>query len=185
MEYPVPDPKLTKWRDHTQNGVTYDLTHLHPIAVEYEVPAGPKKPAVTYQVDVIFSTHCFTRKPEPAEQYAREAVYADRSLGLRIFDLERYDLSKHLPAVIPTLAKRKCMRTGEGNFFTIVAKGEDGVPIEFDVFFTASKSSSKDRVNLFLQSAYRRLKRPPIPHNARIGLEVILFKAFSGQPMPR
>ncbi len=32
----------------------------------------------------------------------------------RIFDFQRYELSKRLPAILETLAQRKCYHTGKG-----------------------------------------------------------------------
>ena len=68
-------------------------------------------------------------------------------------------LSKRLPGIIETMAHRKCFHTGRGNFVTVEVIREDGVPVNYHVFFTASKSTRKGRINIYIQSAYVPEKR--------------------------
>ena len=184
MEYPIPALELTKWRDFVHAGEVYELSHLHPVTMNYAVAGTKDKPACDYIADVIFSTHCFTWGPKPGEEYDRQMVYADSHPELRVFDPRRYKLSKHLPDVIPHLLKKKCIKTGHGNFFTIEVVNENGAIVEYDVFFIASKSSKPNVVNVYIQSAYVRPGRK-VPKDSNIGFNVILFKALNRQSIPR
>jgi hypothetical protein len=134
------------------DGLNYDLSHLHPRTLQFERPAQGDKPAVIFTVDVIFSLHCFTHEL-PSSAYDRKLVYSD-DRETRLFDFERLELSKRLPKIVETLAQRKCFHTGYGNFVTVEVVREDGATVNYHVFFTASKSDRKRRVNLYIQSAY-------------------------------
>lgn len=103
----------------------------------------------------------------------------------RIFDFVRYELSKRLPEIIEGLGQRKCYHTGEGNFFSVEIIQENGRVIEYDIFFVASRSSLKGKINLSVQSAYirdaeyassRPVKKP-------IGFFVILFNTLNNKPI--
>jgi len=141
-----------RWKDFEHEGVTYDLRHLYPRTLQFERPARGDKLAIIFTVDVIFSLHCFT-KELPSGSYDRKMTYSD-AREMRLFDFERYELSKRLPGIIETLAQRKCFHTGHGNFVTVEVVRGDGVTVDYHVFFTASKSDRKGCVNIYIQSAY-------------------------------
>ena len=141
-----------QWKDFEYNGVTYDLRHLCPRTLQFERPAQGDKLAIIFSVDVIFSLHCFTHERPPCA-YDMNLTYSD-AREMRLFDFERYELSKKLPMIIETLAQRKCFHTGHGNFVTVEVVSGDGVTVDYHVFFTASKSDRKGRVNIYIQSAY-------------------------------
>ena len=140
------------WKSFEHDGVTYDFSHLNPRSLKFERPAEGDKPAVVFNVDVAYSLHCFSHKL-PCCAYDRNLIYSDARES-RLFDFERYELSKRLPGIIETLAQRKCLHTGHGNFVTVEVVREDGVVVDYHVFFTASKSARKGRINLYIQSAY-------------------------------
>src|SRR2546428_29181 len=100
--------------------------------------------------DVIYSLHCFTRgmenePPDPA------LLYGDTGEP-RIFDFRRYELSRRLPEIIGGRMTRKCFQTDRGNFFTVEIIDDTGDLVEYEMYFTASKSSRrKDVINLFVQ----------------------------------
>jgi len=141
-----------QWADFKHGGVRYDLSHLHPRTLKFERAAESEKPAIVYTVDVIFSIHCFSHRL-PAGEYDRRLAYSD-ARETRLFDFDRYELSKRLPEIIETMAQRKCLHTGHGNFVTVEVVAKDGSSVNYHVFFTASKSDRKGRVNLYIQSAY-------------------------------
>jgi hypothetical protein len=163
------------WRPFLYAGTTYDLGHLDPRAIEFVVPAKGDKPAVVYNVDVTFGTHCFTRGIRPEEPHDRALEYRD-GRELRVFDFRRFALSKALPNVVETLIGRKCMHGDRRNFLTIAATDERGTVVDYDIFFTVSKSSKKGRLNLFVQSAYVGATLPaPRP----IRFEIILYNTLN------
>ena len=148
----------------------------------YFQPAKGTNPPRGYKVDVIFSLHCFTRSmgsetPDP------DLLYSD-TREMRIFDFQRYHLSRQLPTIIEGLMTHKCFHTGRGNFFTIRVLDEEGNKIEYEIYFTASKASAGGVINLYVQSAYardamHRTNRPrtdPKPIGFAIILHNILHK---------
>lgn len=145
----------------------------------YEQPAKDDLPARAYKVDVVFGLHCFThgRKEDGATEAALS--YGDNR-EVRIFDFVRYELSKRLPEIIEGLGRRKCFHTGKGNFFTIEIAQRDGCMVEYDVFFAASRSVTKGRIDLRVQSAYVRDKNHASnrPATKPIGFYVILFNTL-------
>jgi hypothetical protein len=72
------------------------------------------------------------------------------------------------------------MHTGRGNFFTVELAEESGQRVDYDIFFTASRSSIKGRVNLYVQSAFVR-EKDKLPAGKRIRFEIILYKVLSGE----
>jgi hypothetical protein len=90
------------WKPFHHNGVTYDLTHLHPYWCAFGQEAKGDKPARKYDVNVIFSLHCFSRKLKAGEVLDDALAYSD-SRETRHFDFRRYELSKLLPEIVRAL----------------------------------------------------------------------------------
>lgn len=173
-----------QWKPFSYRGEIYDLTHLHPRSVTYEQPAKGDAPARVYRVDVIFGLHCFTRGRSQDAPQETALLYAD-DREARVFDFVRYELSKRLPEIIEGLAQRKCYHTGKGNFFSIEIVRDDGEVIEYDIFFAASRSSVKGKINLYVQSAYVRDKEHGSNRPAKkpVGFYVILFNTLNNRPI--
>ena len=129
-----------KWEPFLHQNVAYDLSHLHPRNITYEQPSDAGKPLRRYAVEVRFSLHCVTRGIEENERSDRNLLYSD-SRETRVFDFQRYELSKQLPGVVQDLPRRKCYNTGKRSFFTVVTVGDHGQVAEYDVFFEASRST--------------------------------------------
>jgi len=143
----------------------------------YEQAAKGDKPSIVYRVDVTFSLHCFTRSLPKTGEYDRALLYPN-SFEERLFDATRYEYSKRLPEIIRTLTRRKCMHTGHGNFFTVELVSANGETVDYDVFFTATKSSRKGRINLFIQSAFVR-EKAKLPATRPIGFLIILHNTLN------
>lgn len=172
------------WRPFQFRGEIYDLAHLHPRSLTYEQPAKGDAPTRRYKVDVIFGLHCFTRARGQNPPQENTLLYGD-DRETRVFDFDRYELSKRLPEIIEGLAQRKCYHTGKGNFFSVEIVREDGKAIEYDIFFVASRSSARGRINLFVQSAYQRDPEYASnrPDRKPIGFYVILFNTLNNKPI--
>lgn len=141
-----------KWKDFSYAGQVYGLSHLTPFSMELERPAKDNRPAATFKVDVQFSFHCFTSKL-PTEPFDPKLKYAD-AREVRVFNFERYELSRRLPEIVRSLRDRKCLHTGRGNFVTVDMVANDGSIKKYHVFFEVSKSAIKGRLNLYIQSSY-------------------------------
>ncbi len=146
-------------------------------------PAKGSNPPRGYRVEVIFSLHCFTRGMEN-ETPATALLYSD-SRETRIFDFGRYELSQRLPGIIANLMTCKCFHTGRGNFFTIEILHDQGARVDYEIYFTASKSSKAGIVNLYVQSAYARdpSHRGNRPRMKPISFPVILYNTLNKIPI--
>jgi hypothetical protein len=143
-----------QWNDFKHGGKTYDLSHLNPCTLKFERAASNDKQAVTFTVDVVFSLHCFSRRPPEGELYDGSLVYPNVS-EKRLFDTYRYEMSKRLSEIIQGLPEKKVRHTNHGNYFLIEVITEDGTVVEYDIFFKV-KNPSKGRVELFVETAFVR-----------------------------
>jgi hypothetical protein len=174
-----------RWNPFEHGGNVYDLAHLHPKTVTFTQAAKGDKPARTYTVDVTFGLHCFTRGSKDNEKPDPTLLYSD-SREVRIFDFQRYELSKRLPEIIEGLPNRKCYHTGgKRNFFSIELINDGGNKVEYDIFFTASRSSKRGVLTLFVQSAYVRDVNHASnrPQKNAVGFYVILFNTLHERPL--
>jgi hypothetical protein len=172
-----------QWVPFHFNEKQYDLDHLHPRTVIYLQPAKGAKPARDYTVDVLFSLHCFTRSM--GNEILDPALLYSDNRETRIFDFRRYALSHCLPGIIDRLMTCKCFHTEHGNFFTVEILDEQGNKIEYEIYFTASKSSKNGVVNLYVQSAYARdsAHRANRPQKKPIGFAIILYNTLNKIPI--
>lgn len=128
--------------------------------------------------------HCFTRGIKNGEQPDSAMLYRD-SRECRVFDVRRYQLSKHLPSIVDGLPPRKCQHTGKGNFFVAEVLTEQGDKVDYEVFFQTSRSSKKGVVTLYVQSAYVRDEQHSSnrPKSKPINFFVILFNTLTNKPI--
>ena len=144
-----------KWIEFKHDETTYDLTHLHPCTLVYERPAENDKAAEIYNVDVIFTLHCFSRELKPGEGCDNSLMYSD-GYESRVFDFRRYELSKRLPEIIQALPDRKPYHNNNRrNFFTIEVVTENGASVEYDIFFKVKKKA-KGRLEMIVETAFVR-----------------------------
>lgn len=176
---------MIKWKAFEHESGTYDLSHVHPYLVTFEQPAQGERPPRQYEVQVIFSLHCFTRGAKPGDDLEGPLAYSTPR-ETRIFDFDRYEQSKQLASIIEALPKSHCFHTSRGNFFTVRLLNPSTAQEEsYEVFFAASKSGEKPgRLNLFVQSAYVRDRRHQSqPRRKKISFFVILFNTLRDKPI--
>lgn len=65
---------MISWRPFIYQGVTYDLSHLHPQLIEVVQAAAGDKPAKIYHVQLIYSLHTFTRGVKGGDARQRFAL---------------------------------------------------------------------------------------------------------------
>jgi hypothetical protein len=160
------------------------LSHLDDFTFDLVVPSKDGKPEQRYEIGVVFSMHCFTTT-EYAEDgtWPREREYRD-SREARLFDEERYELSKHLPEIVRGISNRQCFLDPENDrdYFLVERIGEEESR-SYHVFFKLSQAASKKQMTLYVKSAYvpdrpARPKKPTpvrfsvIAHNVKIGKSV-------------
>jgi hypothetical protein len=135
-------------------------------------------------VNVSFSHHCYSRGLPRKDENLDTTLLFEVGGDKRLFDLRRWELSKHLPAIITDLANRKCEQSGRGNFFTVALVAEDGSVVEYEVFFRAWKPG-KGRLFIHVESAYVRDAdyESSRPSSTTINFFVILYNTRNGRPI--
>jgi len=168
---------LIKFPPVRHAGTVYDLSHLDPSVVEY-IQAGTETVAAkVYKVNVIYTQHCFTRDIPRSGAYDKTLEHMDGK-EIRLFDVDRWELSKRLPEIVHALAERTCQHAKENNFVTIEAVTGGGEVVEYDVFFVASKAMRPGFINLVIQSAYLKEQKQT---GKRVSFLKILFSALNGK----
>lgn len=147
-----------------------DLSHLNPHIVVYNVPCDKKskRPAQTYKVYVSYSDHCYTASSKNGRD--------------RVFDENRYMLSKNLPSIISDLLNRKCSFANGKNYFTIESPLCGG---DYEIYFEVFKQPGTGSLSLFVHSAYVRdvEKIGSRPRWNSISFSVILFNTLKNRPL--
>ena len=168
-----------EWQAFVHENTNYYLSHLRSRTMVYEQPAKGGNPARKYEVEVEFSCHCFTRGLPEEGPVDHKLLYSDEK---RIFDFQRYRLSKLLPGIVEELPNRACFHTDtrQDNFFSLDQQnGEE----TYEIYFKADRVG-KGRLKLFVQSAYLRDKQHGSrPKNYKIGFFVILYNTLHQKPI--
>ena len=170
---------LIKFPAFRHAGTVYDLSHLDPSVVQYIQPGTDTVAAKVYNVNVIYTQHCFTRDIPRSGAYDQTLAHKDGK-EVRLFDGGRWELSKRQPGIVRALTERTCRHAKENNFVTVEAVTEDGDVLEYDIFFVASKAMRPGYINLIIQSAYLREQKQT---GKRVSFLTILFSALSGKKL--
>jgi hypothetical protein len=180
--------RFTRWRPHYLNGLRYDLTHLHPFRFNLQIPATCIHAARNVDIQVAFSSHCFTQK---CLDGTHDAAYSTSAHDRRKFCLERHTLSNLLPDIVRDLDRRICYfnfkNSQQRNYITVDIAGETGALSEYLVFFDVRSAGDDNAVLTFVQSAFPSGSAPK-PHGIgrkKVGFRVLVNLALKGQkPQP-
>lgn len=149
--------------------MSLDLSHLKTHNVKYIQPATDEYPERIYDVEVSYSDHCYKKR-----KYQETA-------NPRIFDQQRYDMSKQLPRIISGLMGHWCYQTGKGNFLTINTDDKKS----YEIYFWVKKVDKK--LFLCVESAY--VRKPELeqysPKTQKISFGVILYKTWHNKPFQK
>ncbi|WP_454762501.1 hypothetical protein [Cupriavidus campinensis] len=175
---------MIAWEPFRHAGEVYDLSHLHPRRVQWTQPALGQLPERVFDVQLVFGLHCFTRQTKQGEACNNALHYGD-ARETRIFCGRRYQLSRELPHIITSLPQRKCFHTEKGNFVTMEPVIESDAKHNYEVFFTVSRSSMRNVLNLYVQSAYIRdeVHRRVVRQYGSIRLFSILRNTLARKPI--
>jgi hypothetical protein len=176
---------MISWQPFRHQNRVYDLSHLHPRTITFTQAAKGDKAERTYTVNVVFGLHCFTRGLKENEQPDPALCYSD-SRETRIFDFERFELSRRLPAIIENLPQSKCFHTGHTNYFSIEVVNDQGRVTEYEIYFAVTRSGTKGGgLTIFVQSAYLRDDQHGSnkPQKKAIRFYVILFNTLNNRPI--
>ena len=154
--------EITQWRNFAFNDKVYDLSHLNAHQVEYIDDRDKNNPSM-YRFIVTYGHHCFTRKDDIAHlspDEIRLLLYSTPKES-RLFDFERYELSRNLPAIIQSLGQKETLvcHAGYGKFATVKLLDSNEREITYFIPFAVFREKKKFR--LHIQSAY--------PKNDKLG----------------
>jgi hypothetical protein len=132
----------------------WSFEHLRSYSFPYTIETAGS--AVELQIDIVFSCHCFSRKPELGTALPDAPWVYKTATETRILDRERYDDSRNiLPGMMHELVTRRILFAGTENFMTIETINSQGKNGYYQVFFVVSrKEGVKRRLELKVQSAY-------------------------------
>jgi hypothetical protein len=160
---------MIKWNDFTLSGKDYPLSHLWPEIWTYTQAPKGDKPGINYNIRVIYSLHCFTKKIAIGDD--ENLKYSD-DRETRTFCFDRYKSSLLLPEIIKRLGEGYVYNTDRQNFMRI----SDGILKGYEVYFTALKSKEPTvDIQLYISSAYLRT-RGYSPKAGKIRFSVIAKK---------
>lgn len=148
---------MSKFPIKAFEGLTYTFEHLHPrsLSVALHPPAGE----VTARIHVSFGIHCFTEEFNSAmhgdhHRYSHEGE-------LRAFNVERFQCSLQLPAIVDALTAGKVYYAGAS--YTYVAhievppgSGAQNYSLFFNLEKHADSTFEAPVANMFIKSAYLR-----------------------------
>jgi len=123
-----------------------------------------------------YSSHPFTKQC-PDEEIPH-APYS-KSHDLRVFCLERYQLSHQLPNIIKSIESRRCYATNFRNYFIVDTLDLLPPNTDYRVFFN-TKKAEPDAMRLFVESAYAG-NPSKLPHGSR--RESLMFRALVGKTL--
>ena len=174
--------KHPRFKSRVVNGQEWDFTHLD--AFVFKVPITlPPNVAMTIDVVVLFSNHCFTRAIHPHEVVASDCIFED-DREKRALDRERYELSKrHLLPIVRQLPSQRIFIADPSrpNYLTFeILQGVDQKPKQYAVFFQVERDKlRRKRVLLRIESAYI-LEQPTkrLRQAEKISFGVLLKQAY-------
>ncbi len=177
------------------DGTKYDLSHLKDAKYHFSIEASGKYPEISFSVLVQYSSHCITWGPKREQEIDFSVHGEDRRIiddkGVhRCFCETRHELSSNLPGIFETLTERHCLFTGHENWLTIEMLDPSGQRLEYEVFFSLTKQSSR-MLRIYVESAY--VRDPDNPGNRpthlkrrdKVRAKVLLAKKLRGESIRR
>lgn len=177
------------------DGRRHDLSHLQDSRHRFTVAASGRYPNISFSVLVQYSSHCVSWGPGHGRQidfgtYGGEQRIVDEKGVHRCFSDKRYQHSLHLPGIFESLPERKCFFTGHSNWLTIEILGGCGNPLEYEVYFSLTRQSSR-MLRIYVESAYVRDRDNPgnrpahFRHRDKVRAKVLLIKKLRGESIRR
>lgn len=179
---------IKHWQIFNYKNKSYCLDHLDEIYYVFNHKSKDGKPDIFYPFLIEFGLHCFTRglnphRNESLHQIDKELIYYDSREG-RIFDFDRYQLSKSLPEITKKISEKSCFHTGKENFFIIEIINDQGVLQDYEIYFKITRARN-GVLRLFVQSAYIRDSdhKSSQPKKKKISFFVIAHHVQKNKPI--
>jgi hypothetical protein len=171
-------PEVNCWRNFTLDGNIFDLSHLNSHSVTYLDVDNQKE----YTFLITYSSHCFTSKiPDVISNQELQLIYKTPTES-RLFSLERYHLSKHLPNIIKTLGEKTTLtfHAGYKNYATFKVLDSNGYEVNYFIPFSAFRE--KKKLRLHITSAYPKLG---LGKTQKVNFFAIANNLLTGKKLPQ
>lgn len=143
----LPDNEVQQWKSFSDGINEYHFNHLNSCKHLFTHPERNE----SYTLYFTFSHHVFTRSIKENENADPAKIYPYPS-DERIFDENRFKLSKHLPEIVQTLPNQFCYHGGYSRYCSCKISQEDGSEIYYQVVYRVWKERGKMRFHI--ESAY-------------------------------
>lgn len=149
------------------SGNSYSFAHLnrivdHPLKFEFKDRDGKKKKGCVL-VDIIFDHHCYTKEKCDGDTDVTLVTefFNDGSTKNRVFDLERYNYSKTLVAVIKGISHKTCRASRTpGKAIRLEAQERQRPNVGIYILMKMKLNSGGNKLKLFVETCHRRSNEP-------------------------
>lgn len=149
----LPDEAFQFWKPFSYQGQDFNLDHLKACKHTFTHPDRSEQ----YTIFFTFSHHTFTRSIKDSSHQSHD-IYPLPSKDPRLFDIERYHLSKFLPEIVRTLPDQYTYHGGYSRYCSCKIKNDAGQAIYYQVVYRAWREHGKIRFHI--ESAYPLSDRP-------------------------
>lgn len=168
------------------DGKKYGLEHLKKSQHTAIIPKTAHSPEMTAILSVSYSSHCVTEGCSDEDWFDRNKTKEEyRVLGdkneKRIFCYDRYQLSFYLPGIFLDFTSKRCRYAKNRNYLIVEFLADNGVKIEYHVFFNMRKS--KGGLVIYVESAYAPNTPPPMSKSPSMHAVYLMAKIIKGQPI--
>ena len=167
------------------NGEVFDLSHLNQVGIRYEYQATKDRAAESFDVNVKYTCHCFTRSPKSGEVVVPAHIFC-HDPEARLFDPGRYELSKLLPSIIANLANRTLTANGHKRekYFCVELEMLDGQVVEYEIYIKLKKIL-KGKLELLVETAFVRNpeNKSKRPKGVSVRFRIALYKTLRGEKL--
>lgn len=170
------DDEVLAWKPFICDCESFSLEHLNACKHTFVHPDRAEK----YTLFFTFSHHVFTCE-SPEENQPLHNYYPFPPTDLRVFDHQRYELSKYLPDIIASLPQQFFYHGGYGRYCSCTIKHSDGSEVTYQIVYRVWKQRGKMRFHV--ESAYPLLEKPGKPK--KVSFWVICHNLLRGKKMPR
>jgi hypothetical protein len=177
LPFNLPDNAYQFWSSYQHNGQIVTFEHLTACKHVFNHPKRNEK----YVLYFTFSHHTFTRKIADGEDVHSSNLYPFPLKDLRVFDLKRYELSKHLPEIVRTMPSQFCYHGGYSRYCSCKITADDGTEIYYQIVYRVWKERGKMRFHV--ESAYPLPKKPG--KVKKVDFWVICHNLSKGKKLPQ
>lgn len=193
----------------TIDGEQKSLAHLTSYNIELNIPEtivekgkrGNRTTKINHAVDILigveFSSHCVSVGPPDDgppfdfDELGHDKRIIDHRDIHRRFCHDRYRWSQGLKDVINKVVREnvKCYFAKYNNWMMVSVEDQDGVAVDYEIFFQVSRRSSNS-LKMFIESAYVRYPGEdgtglPSDRSSVVKFHVIATKKARGEPIKK